>query len=421
MSHVLSLIQTLAAALSVVTGTISVTTWAIRQIKKFALEKKGAEIQRFLQELGLATESAIRDMVEEAGRKIPGFSPDRQEEIIHLLVSLSCGARFLTTHGQPRSSYLRSEKWLDLILSNFQPARKAGEMVAPGKDWTLERFLGMGSFGEVWMARNKHSQRLPPRAFKFFTRAEAQEWIRKEQHNLAEIMHQLGHSPFVTRLFDVEIENQPWPFLELEYVEGGSLEDWILEDPGRRPKLDKLQVMRAIATGLAEAHARGISHRDLKPANLLLTGGPDIQVKIADFGMARVEPESNAGRSAFLSQAAAQGTPMYLPPEAQEAWAERDPARDDVFAAGVIWYQLLVERLERPPYDYQEVLRELGEDSHTIRLMSCCLAQPSRRFADAAQLAAALDEGMPPDWAAPEGYFNVQHLVREYLALTDPQ
>src|SRR5204863_3393520 len=92
-------------------------------------------------------------------------------ELGDLLTNLVRGARFHTTQGTPLSSYLRCERLIEQLLSNIQPKRRAKEPVGQGRtDWKLEKFLGMGAFGEVWAARNP---RFPePRAFKFFTTEE---------------------------------------------------------------------------------------------------------------------------------------------------------------------------------------------------------------------------------------------------------
>ena len=74
------------------------------------------------------------------------------------------------------------------------------------------------------------------------------------------------------------------------------------------------------------------------------------------------------------------GTEMYLPPEAS-SHGVLDPAQQDIFALGVTWYQLLVSKLERPPYDFAERMKEFIDDGRTIKLLSRCLAHPSRASA----------------------------------------
>ena len=160
----------------------------------------------------------------------------------------------------------------------------------------------------------------------------------------------------------------------------------------------------------------GVTHRDLKPANVLLTA--DGLPKVADFGLGQVEAGGGATSSASASLGLVVGTRMYLPPEAADPYAPRRPAQDDVFALGVVWFQLLTGTLERPPYDFAERLTEAGADSRTVRLVAKCLAHPERRYADAGALLADLDAEAAPgpgDWAVPEGGFEVGAVAREYV------
>jgi serine/threonine protein kinase len=405
----------LGTAISTAHGGFTVYSWLVGYIRKKGHLNRADEIKKWLESLGCLSESAVRQLVEDwAATLSTPLGKEMGEELIDLLINLTRGARFLTTNGTPRSSYLRCEKLIDQLLTNLQPVRKRGQLAGPGFSWRLERYLGQGTFGEVWLGQN--TEGFPkPWAFKFFTHQGAQEWVRKEKDNLAQILKRLGQHPNIIEFLYVAVDGQPWPFLALEYAGGGSLEDWILEDPSRRPKLNKHEIIRGVILGLSKAHDQGIFHRDLKPANILLTHGADVRPKIADFGLAKVATNVGGTDSAQVSQAAQVGTSMYLPPEAQEIFVEREPAQDDVFALGVLWYQLVVERLERPPYNFSERLLEHQIDTHTIRLISRCLAHPNRRFRDACNLLEELEEVAPTDWIVPPGLFDVQHIVREYL------
>jgi hypothetical protein len=415
MADLVSLLQYLATAVTTAKGGFSTYAWLVSYLRKRGHEKRADEIKRWLDELGCLTEAGIRQLVEGWAADHPNaLSGEQREELIGLLVNLSRGARFLSTNGTPRSSYLRCERLIDQLLANLSTVRKCGELVGTGSNWRLERYLGKGSFGEVWLGRNTEGD-LEPRAYKFFTNAEARDWVCKEKDNLGQVLRRLGQHPNIIHFVDVAVENQQWPFLALEYAGGGSLEDWILEDHSRRAPLNKHEILRGVVLGLAKAHEQGIYHRDLKPANVLLTEEPDVQPKITDFGLARVTADARAPASAQVSQAVQVGTSMYLPPEAQEPFCDRQPAQDDVFALGVLWYQLIVERLERPPYDFADRLQEHRLDTHTIRLLARCLAQPGRRFHNACDLAEELEDVVPPDWTVPAGLYDVQHLVREYL------
>src|SRR5262249_228437 len=243
------------------------------------------------------------------------------------------------------------------------------------------------------------------------------QWIKAEQQTLYQVQRQLPRHPNLLSFLDVALTGRPFPYLVLEYANGGSLEDWILSHEKDRPALDRRLLIEAIVRGLAQAHEHGIAHRDLKPANILLTvNNKDVIPKIGDFGLGRVETQ-RAESSAQASQGGVVGTTIYLPPEALQPFVKRTPEQDDVFAVGVIWYQLLVGRLERPPYDFADRLREHLVDSQTIRVIERCLAQPARRFKDASELEQVMDALPPvPPWEPPADCFDVQHLVREYLA-----
>jgi serine/threonine protein kinase len=393
----------------------SVYHWLKQSLSDFFKDQSDTKILEALEAIGNLADSDIRKRVDELSRlkKLPA---GQAEELTALLINLAHGTRFHTTHGTPRSSFLRCERLLDQLLKCVLPKGRKGVPVAdngmPG--WTLTRFLGMGSFGEVWEARNPHYPE--PRAVKFFTSPDSKQWIKAEQKTLFHVQAKLPQHPNLVSFLDVALEGKPYPYLVLEYANGGSLEEWILRQEQDRPALDKRELVGGVVRGLAQAHEHGIAHRDLKPANILLTGANDVLPKIADFGLGRVET-TRAEASAQASQGVVVGTTMYLPPEALQPFVKRAPEQDDVFAVAVIWYQLLVGRLERPPYDFADRLREQLADSQTIRVIERCLAQPGRRFQDASELEQALDS-LPavPDWSPPPDCFDVQHLAREYLA-----
>jgi serine/threonine protein kinase len=190
-----------------------------------------------------------------------------------------------------------------------------------------------------------------------------------------------------------------------------------MQPPREQPDLNLNELMAGIIDGLCEAHQANIFHRDIKPANILLNYDEDAAAPtplIADFGLSRTDHIS--AKSSVVSSVSSRqvivGTQMYLPPEAS-SHGGTNPAQQDVFAVGVTWYQLLVSKLERPPYDFHDKLRELGVDTRTIKLLSRCLAQPARRYRDAMELKEAC-ENVEPDrrWVVPDGCFDVEPLAR---------
>lgn len=391
--------------------------WFTGVFKNSVCKLKSADTKKLLSDLGSMTPQTIEQLVQRQFGDDKQITSDKRKELVDVLIQLTKGARTLSMHGTPRSSYVRCEKLIDQLLRGLELKRKKKELVAPGQNWVLERFLGLGAFGEVWLAVNQKNKALPRRAYKFFTQEKATEWLLQENDSLSAVMAQLGDHPGIARLEDVCVEG-PFPHLVFEYVGGGSLEDWILEDENLRQALDLYQLMQAIVGAVAQAHRKKIYHHDLKPANILLTESAKVLPKVTDFGLATAEPTPGSGASVGASLGLVQvGTPMYWPPEALEIGAPRKAGQDDVFALGVIWYQLVINRLERPPYDFEEILRSAGQDTHSVRLISRCLAHPNRRFTTAAELEEAMSSADLPRWPpVPGGCYDVSHVVREYVA-----
>jgi serine/threonine-protein kinase len=182
------------------------------------------------------------------------------------------------------------------------------------------------------------------------------------------------------------------PYLELEYVEGGSLAQAL--DGAPWPPRRAAALVEALARAMAEAHRLGVVHRDLKPANVLLT--PDGAPKVTDFGLAK-----SLGDATLTRPGTVLGTPSYMAPEQAEGGVERAGPGVDVYALGAILYELLTGR---PPFRGESVLDTLRQvkstepvspsrlapalprDIETICL-KCLEKDPLRRFPGAADLA----------------------------------
>jgi serine/threonine-protein kinase len=140
--------------------------------------------------------------------------------------------------------------------------------------------------------------------------------------------------PNIVRVFDCGEEDGS-PYMVLEYLDGGSLEDR-LDDSIRVPDDEAARVASDIAAGLAHAHQRHVVHRDLKPANVLFdTEG---RAKIADFGIAKV-----AGAETLTDAGTILGTAAYISPE--QVRGEPATPASDVYSFGVVLYRMLAGRL----------------------------------------------------------------------------
>ena len=228
----------------------------------------------------------------------------------------------------------------------------------------------------------------------------------------AKLQARLSH-PSLLGLFDAGVE-AGHPYLVVEYVEGGSLRDRLARSP-RLPPSEAVRIGESIARGLAHAHAAGIAHRDLKPENVLLTA--DGQVKVADFGLAKVVTGSQTFQSA---SGLVLGTPGYLAPEVMDG--RPATAAADLYALGVILFEMLAGR---GPFEAEDLAGLLVAQSRgtvarleslvpsvlpsLATLVHCCLEpEPGNRPASASEVAETagailrwLDETAPSGGARP--------------------
>ena len=200
----------------------------------------------------------------------------------------------------------------------------------------LEARLGAGGMGEVYLAEDVHLKRKV--ALKFLNGAAAanpdlvRRFLREAQAASA-----LDH-PNVAAIHEIG-EWQGLPFLALAYCPGETLKQRI--ERGPLSIADIANILRQIAEGLACAHASGIVHRDLKPANIMV--GPDGQVRILDFGLAKVLTDDGDTATRLTRSGTAVGTVEYMAPE--QVRGESADARTDIWALGVILFEMLSGRL----------------------------------------------------------------------------
>jgi serine/threonine protein kinase len=226
--------------------------------------------------------------------------------------------------------------------------------------YRLIRRLGSGGVGAVYQAADTLLGRTV--AVKALHPSLTVDLLRREGQSLAQLTH-----PNVVALYDL-IEDGGQPYLIMEYVEGGSLEEW-LHDHGALNWEQGLQIFRPIAAAVAQAHARGLLHCDLKPANVLISSTGEI--KLTDFTLARLEHE---GRFDGVRGASA----VYAAPE--QAAGEDVDRRTDVYGLGV-----LLTRLLGPLDSTQSVEAQIA-----ATLARATAAAPEHRFSTVDELLAAL-------------------------------
>ncbi len=273
-----------------------------------------------------------------------------------------------------------------LAAADFSP----GTIVA--NRFKIERLLGMGGMGLVYLARDTELniqvalKLLRP---ELANRADAFERFRQEL-----LLARQVSSPHVVRIHDLVKHNEAW-LISMDFVPGQAL-DRLLDEKGALPVDQAIAMTRQLALGLAAAHARGVVHRDLKPANVLVNEQGD--ACITDFGVAR-----SAGNTGITDSGVIIGTPAYLSPE--QARAEPIDGRSDLYALGLILFEMLtgtlpfrggtpaemmVQRIVRDPPSAATIKPELP--SFVVRLCAHLLElKPAHRFQTAEEVVKAID------------------------------
>lgn len=198
--------------------------------------------------------------------------------------------------------------------------------------YTVDSLLGQGAFGAVYKVRHKF---LGIQALKVFYPVMLSEKITADFLNEAVILSKITH-PNVVRVFEAnqfDYCGKSIPYVVMEYLPSGTLDAYIRKK-NILESYAALQIQMMICRGLARMHELSppIIHRDVKPQNIMLDlTGPDIVVKVSDFGQAKgVDPVTKLAESA--------GTLAYMAPEG--FWNYKSPA-SDVYSAGMIFYTML--------------------------------------------------------------------------------
>jgi serine/threonine protein kinase len=282
---------------------------------------------------------------------------------------------------------------LDVVRQTPPAVFRPGDPVPNLEMWILERRLGGGGFGEVWLARH---ERKGEAAVKFCTDPAARhKLVTHEKAIVARVMKHGGNHPNIVPLLECNLSGDiPW--LMYEYVEGGTLAEAVAEwrdlPPPRR--LGRaVRTLHAITSALGKFHRFDppLIHRDLKPQNILMAGNTP---RITDFGIGGAaleatnnsKPDDGSGLAVavpIMLQTA--GSSQYSPPE-QFLGGAPNP-RDDVFALGVIAYQLVLADLKAiPGFDVARELRSLRIPTELTTLIVRSVAlDPDHRPKDAVE------------------------------------
>jgi hypothetical protein len=255
--------------------------------------------------------------------------------------------------------------------------------------------VGAGGMGVVYRASDPLLDRVVAVKLPLFDgppeqRAGRVQRFQREARAIASVAH-----PNVCAVYDVG-EQDGQPFVVMAYLPGSSLGER-LKSGGRFEQIDEaVRIAQQILAALGAVHAHGIVHRDVKPGNVLFDG--DGRAVLTDFGLARAEDAE-----ALTSEGVALGTPAYMAPEQAAGQLDRVAPWTDLYAVGVVLYQMVTGRLpfegtplsvlprithEEPPRPSQ--LRSDIDPAVEAVILRALRKEPGERFQGAAEFAAAL-------------------------------
>ena len=278
---------------------------------------------------------------------------------------------------------------------------------------TLQRLLGRGGMGAVYLARQSRPRRtvavkvILPGLIEENTREQFLVRFRREADAIAALDH-----VNIMPVYEYS-EQGDTAYLVMPYVTGGTLRDR-LEKYHTLPLEEAINIIDQAATGLDCAHAQGIIHRDLKPGNMLFHA--DGRLLLADFGLAKVLKDvENSGLSLLTSAGTIIGTPEYLSPE--QGTGNPLDVRTDIYSLGIVLYHMLAGRVpftgtspvaiairhamvEPPPM--RQFNPQITPNVEAV-VMQAIAKAPEDRFSSAGELARALRQ------AASQGKLYLQH------------
>jgi tetratricopeptide (TPR) repeat protein/predicted Ser/Thr protein kinase len=325
--------------------------------------------------------------------------------------------------------------WQQLGIGTVPTVMRANAPASRGLPEAIGRYrvlrlLGEGGMGAVYEVEQDHPRRVV--ALKVIkpglTSPELLRRFERESRALGRLQH-----PGIAQIYEAGSADTgfgPQPYFAMEFIAGETLTDYA--DSHRLGTRDRLELLARACDAVEHAHQRGIIHRDLKPGNIMLDESG--QPKILDFGVARVtDSDGHVTRQTDLGQLI--GTLAYMSPEQVLADPLELDTRSDVYALGVILYELLAARLpyrlsgtlieaariirEEDPARLSSISRVYRGDVETI-VAKALEKDKARRYASAAALAADIRRHLAdePIAARPaSATYQLQKFARRHKAL----
>lgn len=291
------------------------------------------------------------------------------------------------------------------------PPQSVAQGTIIGQRYRIERKLGAGGMGEVYLVQHVHTDErfaLKVLHTTIISDTNALERFRREARTPARI-----DSEYVVRVTDADAapELAGAPFIVMEYLRGEDL-DHHIEQHGAMDPRDVVTYLRQVARALDKAHAIGIVHRDLKPENLFITrredGSPHL--KVLDFGIAKFTSHATSDlvRKTATSPGEIFGTPLYMAPEQAKGESNAICAQTDLWALGLIAHRMLTGKdfwdaetltalIAQIVYEPMQKPSAKGCDlgpAYDAWFLRACNRDPSARWASAGEAVAALGQAL---------------------------
>jgi len=281
------------------------------------------------------------------------------------------------------------------ITDGTSPQTTVGSLQFPTDipGFIVESELGRGAFGVVFCARDE----LLDRKVAIKKPLINNPIQRKQYIDEARKAVRLDH-PGIVPIYQVGMTANDEPFVVQKLIEGTTLRGVLKNSDNRLPISQSINIMRQVCLAVDAAHAAGIVHRDLKPENLLVE--PDGRVYVADFGLAILEDDEQNKRGREVA-----GTPLYMSPEQFAGRVEWLDGRSDIWALGVIFYEILSGKTPFSGNSLNELKDQIkNKDPRPIHqrdpkippvfdafFRKCCAKNVADRFASAREMIIELD------------------------------
>jgi serine/threonine protein kinase/tetratricopeptide (TPR) repeat protein len=275
------------------------------------------------------------------------------------------------------------------------PLMERGTLLAAGR-YEILAILGQGAMGAVYKAKDRELDRWVAIKVIQPELANSPSMLKRFKQELI-LARQITHRN-VVRIFDIG-ETDGVKFITMEYIDGGDLKS-IIVDQGKIPPEEAVGIVRQICQALDAAHAEGVVHRDLKPQNIMLDQSG--RVVVMDFGIAHSKEMPGMTMTGALM-----GTPEYMSPE--QARGEKTDKRADIFAVGIIFYEMLTGKM---PFKAHTVVETMYKRTHERAVppvdldssipvqasqivMKCLETDPANRYQSVTEILADLQDFDP--------------------------